>query len=51
MLDFEPESALPVLYSLLNRYADSAAPGERRIAEVVGEMIAELEQERDKTDA
>jgi hypothetical protein len=46
VLDSDPENALPVLYSILERYADSPERGEQRIAEVVREMIAELEQSR-----
>lgn len=51
VLDYEPESALPVLYSILSRYADSTEPGDRRIAEAARGLIAELEQERDEKDA
>ena len=49
-IDPDPESALPVLYSILDRYADAAEAGEQRIAEVVTGMIAELELERDEED-
>ncbi len=46
MVATDPDSALPILNDILERYSDSAEPGRQRIAAVVTDMITELEQER-----
>lgn len=48
---FDSEHALPALRNIWRRYADSAQPGEQRIAEVVREMIEELESSEGGEDA
>jgi hypothetical protein len=50
VIDSDPEAALPVLYDILGRYSDSTEPGEKRIAEAVRGLIAELEGDQDGTD-
>jgi hypothetical protein len=46
MMDgFDSEHALPALRGIWQHYADSTRPGEQRIAEVVRQMIEELEQD------
>jgi hypothetical protein len=50
VLHADPESALPVLHEILERYADSTEPGEQRIVAAVKSLIAELELELGEAD-
>ncbi len=45
MVGTDPHTALPMLYGILERYAEATEPGEQRIADVVRGLIAELEAE------
>jgi hypothetical protein len=43
----DPDRTLPVLYDILERYADSEEPSKQRIAKAVRQFIAELEDRRE----